>query len=282
MACLLKLGLDVNQENTAVPSLSRLHLSSMLPNGTVEMMKSLKDIVTNVDGEEYIKDENDTFHLENPSAWSLASVANALPREKSEKTDDGNGDEDRIIDYNAVVKRLVVHGMDHPATKETPYFNHDAYFANLKHYQSQIQGEDDAFGKNVLYGEVVTSTNTLLEKYDLTLWYTNIGLTDLQRNTELLRRLPSGFTATATVQVAGRGRGSNVWVSPAGSLMFSTVVRHPVSLTQHAPVVFLQYLAALAIVEGIKTYDTGYQNLPIKLKWPNDICEARRCRMEVP
>lgn len=57
--------------------------------------------------------------------------------------------------------------------------------------------------------------------------------------------------------------------------MFSTVVRHPVSLTSHAPVVFLQYLAALAIVEGIKTYDAGYKDLEVKLKWPNDICEYR-------
>lgn len=83
-----------------------------------------------------------------------------------------------------------------------------------------------------------------------------------------------GFTATATVQIAGRGRGTNVWVSPSGSLMFSTVVRHPVSLMSQAPVVFLQYLAALAIVEGIQTYDIGYQNMPVKLKWPNDICKA--------
>ncbi len=54
--------------------------------------------------------------------------------------------------------------------------------------------------------------------------------------------------------------------------MFSTVVRHQVSLTSHAPIVFLQYLAALAIVEGIKTYDVGYKDMPVKLKWPNDIC----------
>jgi biotin--protein ligase len=93
------------------------------------------------------------------------------------------------------------------------------------------------------------------------------------RNTQLLRRLPAGFTASAAIQVAGRGRGSNVWVSPAGSLMFSIVVRHDMSLTSKAPVVFLQYLAALAIVEGIHNYDSGFQDLPIKLKWPNDICE---------
>ena len=56
--------------------------------------------------------------------------------------------------------------------------------------------------------------------------------------------------------------------------MFSTIVRHPVSITSHAPVVFLQYLAALAIVQGIKTYDVGYKDLPVKLKWPNDICKS--------
>ena len=54
--------------------------------------------------------------------------------------------------------------------------------------------------------------------------------------------------------------------------MFSLVVRHDMALTAKAPVVFLQYLAALAIVEGIKSYDAGYQALPIRLKWPNDIC----------
>lgn len=98
-------------------------------------------------------------------------------------------------------------------------------------------------------------------------------LTKSIRNTQILRRLPSGLTATATVQVAGRGRGNNVWVSPAGSLVFSTVIRHSVSLLNHAPVIFLQYLAALAVVEGIKRYDDGYENIPIKLKWPNDICK---------
>ena len=84
--------------------------------------------------------------------------------------------------------------------------------------------------------------------------------------------MPSGFTCTATTQVAGRGRGSNVWVSPAGSLIFSTVMRHPLELSNTAPVVFIQYLAAIAIVQGIKSYAQGYENVPVKLKWPNDVC----------
>jgi len=64
--------------------------------------------------------------------------------------------------------------------------------------------------------------------------------------------------------------------------MFSLVVRHDMSITAKAPVVFLQYLAALAIVEGLHSYDPGYENLPIKLKWPNDICAVTSFRSPIP
>ncbi|KAL8692881.1 MAG: hypothetical protein Q9218_002174 [Villophora microphyllina] len=260
-ACLLKLGLQVNQDQAAVPSLSRLHLSSTTSADTQRIVEDLEDLITMQDGEEVIKDENDIFHLQRSSKWSLASIADALPTIPDDRMEHQNAgesnDQDRIIDYNKLVKTLLVHDQQIPESKETPYFNHHAYHANLRDYESHSHENGQTFGKSLLYGEVVTSTNTMLEK-----------------NTQLLRRLPNGFTATATVQVAGRGRGTNVWVSPAGSLMFSTVVRHPMSLTARAPVVFLQYLAALAIVEGIKTYDHGYQRVPVRLKWPNDIFAA--------
>lgn len=92
----------------------------------------------------------------------------------------------------------------------------------------------------------------------------------------MLSRLPAGFTATATLQVAGRGRGSNIWVSPAGCLIFSTCLNHSIAISNTAPVVFVQYLMAIAIVEGIKSYDHGYSQVPVKLKWPNDICMSPR------
>lgn len=44
-------------------------------------------------------------------------------------------------------------------------------------------------------------------------------------------------------------------------------------LSSKAPVVFVQYLAAIAIAEGIKSYGKGYEDVPVKLKWPNDICK---------
>lgn len=56
--------------------------------------------------------------------------------------------------------------------------------------------------------------------------------------------------------------------------MFSTVIRHPMEKMNTAPIVFIQYLAAMAIVDGIKNYDHGYSEMPIKLKWPNDICTS--------
>ena len=88
-----------------------------------------------------------------------------------------------------------------------------------------------------------------------------------------MAKLPTGFIVTASTQVAGRGRGSNVWVSPAGCLIFSTIINHPAHLAVSRPVVFIQYIAAIAIVEAVQSYDRGYENLPIKLKWPNDICK---------
>ena len=275
-ACLSKLGLRVNSGENTVPSLSRLHLTSFKPSDTAKVIESLREIITVDDGEEYIKDENDTFHLEKMSTWSMGSLSESLPKRSKEEADKDGGaaGEDRILDYNTVIKRLLTHDADYPSSKETPYFNHHAYYANLDHYHSMAKSSDPAFGRNLLYGEVVTSTNTMLEKYAKIPLPPAIVTLHLNqtRNTQILRRLPAGFTATATVQVAGRGRGTNVWVSPAGSLMFSIVVRHETSLTAKAPVVFLQYLAALAIVEGIKTYDKGYGNVPVRLKWPNDIC----------
>ncbi len=154
----------MNQDQNAVPSLSRLHLSSLISSNTSEVVASLQDIITVEDGEEYIKDDNDTFHIENPSTWSSNSVVGSSPEKKSEKTDDDDINEDRIINYSSIVKRIVVHDKEYPASKETPYFNHHAYFANLQQYRSRSNEGGCDFGQDILYGEVVTSTNTMLEK----------------------------------------------------------------------------------------------------------------------
>ena len=257
-ACFVKLGLKISEEQN-VPSLSRLHLSSATPSQTASLLSSLQHLIKDdADGESFLKDENDTFHIIKPSVWKMTDLSKALPSEDQSKENadqSSSSSSDGIIDYNTIIKQILAHPDDIPDSKSTPYFNHHAFYANLNHYRGLSSEASDSFGSNILYGEVVTSTNTMLEK-----------------NSKLLRQLPTGFTATATVQVAGRGRGSNVWVSPAGSLMFSTVIRHSMSNMTSAPVVFIQYLAAMAIVSGIKSYDGYlYKDMPIKLKWPNDI-----------
>ncbi|KAI1211429.1 biotin-protein ligase [Annulohypoxylon truncatum] len=253
-ACLTKLGLEVNQESSGVPSLSRLHLSSISSSDVDDLLCSLEEIISKEDGEEYIRAENDTFHLQKPDTmWSVTGLKEALtpsdsPDQKSPDLSGGG-----MIDYSTIIKRIVTHENAWPEAKATPYFNHNAFYSSLQEYR-RLKPEAEEWGDFFMYGEVVTSTNTLLEK-----------------NFKLLSKLPSGFTLAATTQVAGRGRGSNVWVSPAGSLIMSTVINHPAHLAPSRPIVFIQYLAAIAIVQAVKSYDRGYSEVPVKLKWPNDI-----------
>jgi biotin---protein ligase len=174
-ACLIKLGLVISQETSSVPSLSRLHLSSQHNHLIGELLASWEEIITVEDDEEYIKGENDTFHFEKQeSRWSMNNLVKSLPLPaivsgaKKEYTADAEqiaALEDRIVDYNQIVKRIIPHEDEWPGTKETPYFNHHSYYANLKKYQLESGGQAEEFGKTLLYGEVVTSTNTILEKY---------------------------------------------------------------------------------------------------------------------
>lgn len=171
-ACLTKLGLTVSQETISVPSLSRLHLSSLDPTEVSELLESWNDIITKEDGEEYIKGENDTFHLEKQdSRWSLHVLKKSLPipglsgsNEEEKPADQVDGSEDRILDYSTITKRLIPHDTEWPGTKETPYFNHHSFYGNLRMYQQEKDSEAEDFGKHLMYGEVVTSTNTMLEK----------------------------------------------------------------------------------------------------------------------
>ncbi|KAF2263751.1 biotin apo-protein ligase-like protein [Lojkania enalia] len=285
---LQKLGLKVNEDEQAVPSLSCLHLSAHTAAAVSALIASWSEIVIVVDGGEYIKGENDVFHLEREgAAWAVdkmkkvvEAVEDIHPAVISGKEDKAEGSKargeksreeniitireridytsrtssDQILDYDALIKTLTLHINAIPSPRATPFFNHDAFYANLSFYHSKLQNSNPSFGRLLIYGEVVTSTNTLVEK-----------------NPSLLRSLPTGFTITATTQIAGRGRGSNVWVAPPGALMFSTVLHHSFALSQSAPVIFIQYLAALSVVRGIKGYAPGYERLPIRLKWPNDI-----------
>ena len=134
-------------------------------------------------------------------------------------------------------------------------------------------------------------------------------------NPKLLRALPSPLLSLATKQLDGRGRGKNAWLSPADSMLISLKLSIPLKdvgsgktpfpsqnvhlpLTQNSSgydsrsirrsnLVFIQYLFALAVVEGCQALDPANEwATKVKLKWPNDIygefpAEETRRRVEL-
>lgn len=174
-ACLTKLGLEVNQDSSSVPALSKMHLSALDHQEVGGLLHSMSDIITKDEtGEELIKAESDTFHLEHPDTrWSVThlkdAISSAMPTSaKSETVDDVKSPQKAasdpgLIDYGKIVKSIISHDEAWPQAKETPYFNHNLYYSSLQEYRQQ-DTEAEAWGDILMYGEVVTSTNTLLEK----------------------------------------------------------------------------------------------------------------------
>ncbi|KAJ1970152.1 biotin holocarboxylase synthetase [Dispira parvispora] len=146
-----------------------------------------------------------------------------------------------------------------PSPTYTPKFNIHKCFS----YLNALGAHD--FGRFILYGQTVTSTQTVLDK-----------------NPKFTHLLPSGLVCVATHQVRGRGRGRNPWVSPEGCLQFSLLIKYP--HRANAPLtspVLLQYLIGLAMVEAVCSCP-GYEGIPLRLKWPNDIYAEHTVSVNTP
>lgn len=156
-------------------------------------------------------------------------------------------------------KTILVYDVDelYPRADETPHFNHSIYFHELKKCIAGTANADHPavshLGATMMYGEVVTSTSSMLE-----------------RNPQLLQVAPDGFAAVGTQQVAGRGRGTNTWVNPVGVMAVSWVMRIKKSQCNE-PLVFIQYLCSLALVQAVQSFLPAGVDIGIRLKWPNDI-----------
>ncbi|XP_013147643.1 PREDICTED: biotin--protein ligase [Papilio polytes] len=105
-----------------------------------------------------------------------------------------------------------------------------------------------SLGRLVIYSEVIESTTLVVDGGSLS----------------------HGVACVARRQLAGRGRAGNAWLTPPGQAALSIQVWRKMSprlsLVQHA--------AALAAVRAIRA-DTEYEQLDIRLKWPNDIYYGR-------
>ncbi|EIN14514.1 class II aaRS and biotin synthetase [Punctularia strigosozonata HHB-11173 SS5] len=198
-----------------------------------------------------LKDSNDTFHF-----WPST-------------------ERDRLLDLGRTgglyqfpdpdtwqPKHIVIepHGSI-PPSSATPLFGCTDFFRCLKEYRSKFTVPEPVdewgHGEALIYGEVVTSTQTMID-----------------RNPAMLNSLPSPLLSIASHQLVGRGRGSNTWLSPAGCLQFSLLLRVSLSRLPPQKLVFVQYLFGLAIVEACREMSSANGQAwgeKIRLKWPNDI-----------
>ncbi|CAG8468177.1 12887_t:CDS:2 [Funneliformis mosseae] len=229
------LGLNLSQRNEITPSkLSfTLHLTSIRPaltNLWLNNINSLKD------SNNVIKVSNESFRIIDNSHNNDLSQAQQTPSD----------------DNMNIPNSIIVYHDQPPPLSITPFFNFKDFFDHLSKERiiESDGGNKMEFGSTVLYGEVISSTQTLLDK-----------------NFKFTQTLPTGFVCVASQQNQGRGRGKNSWISPLGCLQFSVVLKHPSNISS---VVFIQYLLSLAVVEAIRT-KKGYEDLPLRLKWPNDI-----------
>ncbi|EMR11322.1 biotin-[acetyl-CoA-carboxylase] ligase [Pneumocystis murina B123] len=234
---LQSLGLRTTSKPIISSEITNLHLFSKFSNLIKEITNILYNISEIINGERVIRCENDSFYLQKSSTYTFSQ--NPL-----------NNFHD--YDYEIIPKYIKIH-KHLPTILEIPFFNHEIYFKNLLASRT-LKKEKKYMGNIILYGETVSSSQTLLNK-----------------NLKLLRVLPTGFVFVATQQIAGKGRKNNVWISPQGVLAYSLIIRQPEYLI-FSSIVFIQYLVSLAIVEAIKTYDNHYNELDIHIKWPNDIC----------
>jgi biotin--protein ligase len=172
-----------------------------------------------------------------------------------------------LPDFHTLPKTLLLPSTSTPYMPSwTPLFNIETYWQELDSARKslgrktgimrkdELGGERASVGDLLLYGETVTSTQTMLD-----------------RNPIILTHLPTPIAFLASFQLSGRGRGSNIWLSPAGCLQFSLLLTLPSSMS--SKIVFIQYLMALAVCEAVD--DDG--RLGVKVKWPNDIyaeCEG--------
>lgn len=236
-AAVKALGLNVNEKEYERPKLTPLYLSSVYPQCATKLIEKMEsDIGYQI--KNIMDVGSDKFEILK-SINEVGSIHNKI-------------DEDPEM----AIKQVVLCDGELPSKQKTPFFDLQEFKANLiDAYKETGQSlTNSSIGSTFMYGEILTSTSVLM--------YSNFNL---------LHVLPQGFTITGTVQVAGKGRSGNNWVNPRGVLAVSTHHLIPVANSQISPIVFVQYLSAMAFTKAVFNYDVGYDEIPLKIKWPNDI-----------
>lgn len=117
-----------------------------------ELLCDLGEAIEKENGHEFIRGEADTFQIvTHEDGLNLGELQTALPQA------------DSIDDPSSVIKKIIPHEKKLPSDDVTPRFSHERFYSSLKKYR-QMESRAEQWGDVLLYGDVVTSTNTLLEK----------------------------------------------------------------------------------------------------------------------
>jgi biotin--protein ligase len=132
--------------------LSAMHISSITPSKAQKLKDSWQDLILPRDETEYIVDMKDTFRIETVTA------------ERSVANDKNNGALPAVDHSRGSDLCVLVHVEGYPNHEETPLFDHNEFYSSLKQFRSISSQQLDDFGSSLIYGQVMTSTNTILEK----------------------------------------------------------------------------------------------------------------------
>jgi hypothetical protein len=122
------------------------------------MKKVSADMSASTPGEpfELVPDQNDTFHVwDNPDVKEMMKKAREIVLDHQE------------LPTSFPKQIAVITGEELPDTSITAHFNIPAFFEEIERQRSSkpSSSKELALGDAVLYGEVVTSTQTLLDRF---------------------------------------------------------------------------------------------------------------------
>lgn len=112
------------------------------------------------------------------------------------------------------------------------------------------------FGKKIVYFLSIDSTNDYAKKI-------------------ALQGAPHGTVVIAEEQRKGKGRLGRHWFSPGGKNIYLSLILRPSLLPQEA--YKLTMVAGVSVVEAIEKET----DVPVKLKWPNDVVVERKSFLKV-
>ncbi|QRV98860.1 biotin-[acetyl-CoA-carboxylase] ligase [Ceratobasidium sp. AG-Ba] len=209
-----------------------------------------------------LDDSQDTFRFFAGSSERLAAARKEAEAETS-------------ADPSPVAPRdVIVFDKSLPSDTDAPLFSISSYFESLRTARGNspfIPNAKWGVGEALMYGEAVTSTQTLFDRLVRSYQNACVLTSNLSsRNATLLSSLPHPVLSLATIQLAGRGRGSNAWLSPLGCLQFSILLGVPKEVPLYRTV-FIQYIFGLAVTEACRKVLPSTEAGRVRLKWPNDI-----------